>query len=253
MIGAGNSCLDMCDTKIALSVFHDTPGKEAGTLATVQSVRSGRDPEGLTTCPGPSVWTWLWFPILLCCLIGLCAFAYKAFDFYRTRLRKSNQKKNQPYESDQFVEDQPYVDYNQVAPQAPQTQDYMPEPMPVYMEPEAPAAPAYFEEQPMQTPLFGEPHLMPMNPMGMSGLAPQTVAMPMTTSQYGYAGAPVTTSYPQMAGYPQQTSMGARGMPQTTSMGYGGSMATAMPAYSAYGAYGQNPTATYPGGSMRIG
>lgn len=81
----------------------------------------------------------------------------------------------------------------------------------------------------------------------------ETVAMPMTTSQYGYAGAPVTTSYPQMAGYPQQTSMGVRGMPQTNSMGYGGSMATAMPAYSAYGAYGQNPTATYPGGSMRIG
>lgn len=219
--GQGNVCLDMCDTTILETSFK-SPGKEAGTIQTVRMVRAGRDQEGLTTCPGPSIWHWLWFPLLLCCCVGFCALAYYLYSYYRQRLKKY---KGGNDSSHAFIDEdvQPYVDYNQVAPQP-----YIEEPPMPVLEPMQPMEDILPPLEPMGMPpmameqnIFGTPNLL-RNPS-----APQTVAMPMGTNLGGFPTVP------------------------SGSMFGGGSMATGMPQYGAYGAYGQ-PGAAFPTGSMRI-
>merc|ERR1719316_2667459 len=115
--GTGNVCLDMCNTDIPLDTFHDTPGKVAGTVSLVEMVRAGQDPAGLTQCPMASVWLWLWIPLLLCVLIGICAAAYWMFNFYTGRLKKFKNKGYREPEQPLVEDDAPYADYQQVAPQ----------------------------------------------------------------------------------------------------------------------------------------
>jgi len=254
----GDQCLDMCDTSIPMSTYSTTPGKEEGTLRIVRQVQAGRDPSGMTTCPGVTVWVWLWFPLLLCCCIGLCAGAYYGFSAYKSRLKPRNYREpiNEPY----MEEGQgPYVDYQDQQPQMdqygdqapPQTMDGMEDPMPV-IEPQAEpllAAPMAFEEKGPEINLFDQPNLM-------AGLAPLTVAAP--TSAYPVAGSNYITSYTQapITTYPQAGSMMIQGQPQAASMSVAapvylnaGAMTT-QPTYGAYGAYGTSYPAT---SSMRIG
>jgi hypothetical protein len=270
--GQGNQCTDMCNTKIPLDTFHDTPGKQAGTVAIVEMVRAGRDPAGLTTCPGPSVWIWLWIPILLCCLIGFCALAYYMWNYYRQRLKRGRSGYREPEPG--YVEDQvPYADYQQVSPQdmeydqmaPPQTMDMDQtlEPMPVaepYQEIAPQTAMPLLEEKAVELSgpnLFGDPSLM-------GGFAPAAVAAPAA-----YAIGGPTYAQPYML-QPQATSMAVSNYGGLS--GYGGSAyqsrpmvggvvtGASVPSYGAYGAYGA-PNAygganvtTYPGTtSMRIG
>jgi len=210
----GNQCLDMCDTSISLVAtkdglpsFHDTPGKMAGTVNMVQQVRAGRDPQGYTTCPGLTVWAWLWFPILLCCLVGFCGGAYWMFQYYRQRLKKQKEKV-QNYEPDTpFVEDgAQYAQYDQVQPQ-----DNFNDPMPV----------AYPEQQPMLE-KRDEPVTMPMVPP----LAP--VALPQQ-NMFGTPNLAAGSSFargPGMSGIPAY--------PQAGSMALSNAGVYAAP----YGAYG---------------
>jgi len=227
----GNQCLDMCDTKIPLDAFHDAPGKQAGTVSLVEQIRGGRDPAGYTTCPGASVWVWLWFPILLCCLLGFCYLAYWMFNYYRTRLRKD--KNRSMRDNEPFVQDEvPYGNYDQVQPQMGGGGDPMPvmeqEKMPVMDVDQIPQMQPVVQQQPMTVAapaagqsLFGTPDLM-------GGLAPATV-MP-----------PTTTTYTQASPYSMQ-------VPMATQM-------TQMPAatYSQYGAAPYGAYSSY-GGSYRIG
>jgi len=107
-LGQGNQCVDMCDMTNPLTFFKDTPGKQAGTVATVEQVRGGRDPMGRTTCPGPSVWLWLWIPILLCCMVGTCFGVFKMFQGYKG-LKKGQPSANR---SQQYKEpdEMPFVE-----------------------------------------------------------------------------------------------------------------------------------------------
>jgi len=255
--GKGNQCLDMCDAKISLDTFHDTPGKQAGTIGIVEQVRAGRDPAGFTTCPGPSVWLWLWIPLSLCCVIGFCALAYYMFNYYRGRLKRYRE----PVEQPAYVDEQGYVSYDQGMPQpqdATDLQQMAPgqdEPMPVIDQPMVGGAmpvieqPAVLEPQTVaagQNLFGGEPNLM-------AGLQqPQTVITPQAAGLYPQMAAPMTAYTPQlstvqMAGQP---TMASRPVYGGQSMTMGGSvLSTGIPSYSAYGAYGT----TYPTGSMRIG
>lgn len=251
-----DACLDMCDTSIPETTWKSTPGKQAGTLRMVRQVQAGRDPSGLTTCPGISVWVWLWFPIFLCCAIGCCAGSYYSFMYYKNRI-KPNRSYREPV-NEPFMEDGQgmgqYNDFPQGQPQEmdayppPQTMDAMEDPMPVIepqQEPllaEVPVAPAAFVEEKVEPNLFDQPNLM-------AGLAPLTVAAP--TASYPVAGSNYITSY-QAA--PQYTTSYA--VPQAASMSVAapvyvaGGATTVTPSYGAYGAYGT----TYPGTtSMRIG
>lgn len=236
--GEGNVCLDMCNAAIALTAFK-AAGKEAGTITTVQMVRAGRDPDGLTTCPGPSVWYWLWFPILLCCCVGICALAYYMYSYYRRRLKKTKDTSGFMDEDMMPMQDMPYQDYNEVAPQpmqeplpiagepVPSTQDFIREPE---LPPLQPVADPVYEQN-----IFGQPNLL-RNPSAQ----PQTVAMPMGTNLGGFPTIP-------------SARVGSSFQPMAT--GFGGSMGTQMPAYGAYGAYGGGGTqmgAGFPTGSMRI-
>jgi len=233
----------MCNTAVALTAFK-AAGKEAGTITTVQMVRAGRDPDGLTTCPGPSVWYWLWFPILLCCCVGICALAYYMYSYYRRRLKKQKDTSGFMDEDMMPMQDMPYQDYNEVAPQpmqeplpiadpVPTTQDFMQEPIETVppLVPMNLAPTATYEQN-----IFGEPSLL----QGRTAV-PQTVAMPMATNLGGFPTVPsgrVGSFQPQMA------------------TGFGGSMGTQMPQYGAYGAYGGAGTIAgggYPTTSMRIG
>lgn len=230
--GAGNECLDMCSLTTPESAFK-APGKEAGTIATVRAVRANRDPRGLTTCPGPSVWYWLWIPILLCCCIGFCAIAYYAYTYYRQRLKKyrGGNDSHHAYVGGDMPEE-PFVDYNQVEPQPTPTYT-IEEPAPIYEEPPqlqpVSAAP---EPAPLTGNIFGEPNLL-RTPSAVP--QPQTVVQPMGA----YGGFPTVVSQPAGTSFQPM---------------YGGSMATGMPQYSAYGAYGQTgAVGGFPTNSMRIG
>lgn len=267
--GQGNQCLDMCSTKIPLDTFHDTPGKKAGTLQIVKQVRAGRDPAGLTTCPGPSVWIWLWIPVVLCCLSSLVGFAYVMFMKMRAAKRGANKGKYREPEMALIDEQQPqYGDYGDAgaqppfedqqdleqfaarspppfAPQAqlasepppPQTQEQLElDPMPVIEQPD-PDMPSFrgLEAAAQAAPivefpgLFGEPKL---------GAAPSSFATPNLFPGIGLA--PLAGSYSQapVASYPQAGSMVLGSQP---------------PSYGAHGGYAANTT-MYPGiGSMRIG
>jgi hypothetical protein len=263
-------CLDMCDMNIDLATFKNTPGKQAGTVNTVQLVRSGHDPIGKTTCPGPSVWVWLWFPILLCLCIGCCGIAYYMYQFYRKRL-KGIPKRDVDMENDtpfmqpppqDFQDFQPQPDYQQVAnkempldypgdypptadkdmlPPFPDMQDQPPVMEPQYMEPPvmAPAPVAVPIVEPVQpvynTELFGQPSL----------LSQQVQAAPSTfyTSQaaqpypaYSYAQPAATATSYTMAGT----------MPMTQYTQYPTAQYTTQPTTAAY--YAAQPSA-----SMRIG
>jgi len=252
MAGKGNTCLDMCDTKIPLDTFHDTPGKQAGTVGIVEQVRAGRDPAGFTTCPGPSVWLWLWIPLLLCCAVGFCALAYFMFNYYRGRLKRSVKNRGYSEPEEPYVEDgPPYADYNQGLPQQEADFQQMPppqddrdvalEPMPVIDQTQYPAEPLV--EVPIVTGQAAAPNLFGGAPDLMAGLAPATVAMAAPAPLYAGMAAPLTTAGSSYAPYTV-----APGALQTVSPMYGGSMAV-QPTYGAYGAYGT----TYPTGSMRIG
>jgi len=266
-VGAGNQCLDMCNYKIPMDTFHDTPGKQAGTVQIVQMVRAGRDPAGLTTCPGASVWVWLWFPLLLFCSIGMCALAYWMFNFYRGRLKRGGNKGYREPEQPYVEEGQPYVDYDQVAPQdmdqmAPQDQYYGEEdPMPVVDQQDygavlAPAAvPVSTEPN-----LFEQPMLMPLAAGSVYAQQPLTTgypttyAAPMTMAPQMYqansmsvSGAQGYTTTYQQAAMPQYVSQAA--VPQYTSQ-----MLAAPVTMQPYGAYGGATATTYPGTtSMRMG
>jgi hypothetical protein len=229
----------MCDTKIPLDAFHDAPGKQAGTVSLVEQIRGGRDPAGYTTCPGASVWVWLWFPILLCCLLGFCYLAYWMFNYYRTRLRKD---KNRNMRDEPFVQDDvPYGNYDQVQPQMERGVDPMPvmEPSggggggaPVMDVDQIPQMQPVVQQQPMTVAapaasqsLFGTPDLM-------GGLAPS------------YQPATVMPATTYMQASPYSNSMQ---VPMATQM-------TQMPAatYSQYGAAPYGAYSSY-GGSYRIG
>jgi len=226
----------MCDSKIPLDAFHDAPGKQAGTVNLVQQVRGGRDPQGFTTCPGASVWLWLWFPILLCCLLGFCFLAYWMFNYYRTRLRKhANKDKYRDEEREPFVQDDvPYGDYDQVKPQMEFVGGGQEDPMPVIDQsmpvmdvnqiPQIEMQPPVTQQQPMPAAsesLFGTPDLI-------GGLTPSTVQAPMTVLP------------PMASPYSMQ-------VPMATNM-------TQMPA-ATYSQYGAAPYGAYSasGASYRIG
>lgn len=281
--GAGNQCLDMCDKKTVLAIS-TTAGKQAGTKQTVNAVRAGRDPEGRTTCPGPSVWIWLWIPIVLCCLMGLVFGAWKIYEVQLTRKRQRNKgtyrEPDQPFpeENPASAVYQPQEEMEtQMEPppmagaaayeQPPMTAAMMaPEndPMPV-LQPE----PAYLAPVEVIQPTESFPNLFGQPPLTL--VAPQTVApnffpgmgslqQPLTTYSQ-----PITTSYPQAA----PTSFSGAGMlqtsyPQAGSMAVSGggvlqapASAYTTPAYgtaaSAYAAYGTplvgsmtNPMTTVP-------
>jgi hypothetical protein len=169
---------------------------------------------------------WLWFPILLCCCVGFCALAYYLYSYYRRRLKKT---KDTSGFMDEDFQDGPYVDYNEVAPQ-PMMQD-MPmamEPMPVIDQAPAPMEAVVPPLVPMENNIFGTPNLLSQPAVG-----PQTIAMPMGTNLGGFPTVP----------------SGRVGSFQP----YGGSMASQMPAYGAYGAYGGTQMGGFPTNSMRIG
>lgn len=207
-----NVCRNMCDTAYTLDSYNQ-PGKAAGTMETVAAVRAGNDPLGLTTCPGLTIWVWLWVPILLCCCIACCAGAYYAYTFYRQRLKRGRGWREEGEKKDvsPFLEE-PYADYQQV------DQD----PMPVVENRELPM------EEPMtemaaapvaQAPIAGAAPLTQLYAQpapATQGIAPYT--MPMANSMYSQPG------YNSMS-YPM------------------GSHVTQMPTYG--GGYG--------GASMRIG
>lgn len=252
-----DACLDMCDTSIPESTWKSTPGKQAGTLRIVRQVQAGRDPSGMTTCPGISVWIWLWFPIFLCILLGCVYCSITTFNLYKTRLKPNRgyrEPVNEPFMEDgvgqgpynDFQAEQQMQDMQDFAP--PQTMDGMEDPMPVIepqQEPliaEPPAAAVEAVEAKVEPNLFDQPNLM-------AGLAPLTVAAP--TAAYPVAGSNYITSY---TAAPQYTTSYA--VPQAASMSVAapvyvaGGATTTMPTYGAYGAYGT----TYPGTtSMRIG
>jgi len=283
--GAGNQCLDMCDKKTVLAISQ-TAGKQAGTLDTVNAVRAGRDPKGRTTCPGPSVWIWLWIPIVLCCLMGFVFGAWKVYEMKLARSRKSNKgayrepdqpfaDENpasaiyQPQEMDQ-VDAPPMAAAGAYAPKAAPPMEPENDPMPV-LQPE----PVYSAPVEVVQPTESFPNLFGPGPVSL--VAPQTVApnffpgmgtlqQPITTYSQ-----PIMTSYPQA--YPQAGSFQPQVLqaPRTTSAyttPFVGSMTNPMttvpPSYGAYGAYGASPsygaqqmaanTTVYPGTtSMRIG
>lgn len=254
--GKGNQCLDMCDDQIPLTTFHDTPGKQAGTVSMVQLVRAGRDPAGLTTCPMRSIWLWLWIPLFLCFVIGLCAGVYYLFNLSKSRGKRGNKAFRE--QDPAYAEDEaPLMDYQQVGPEdmdmrmaPPQTMDQM-DPMPVIDD--------YPQDNPVTMPLGGQfaaapslsqptPEYNIFNPQLGSATtsAPQAVAAPMGTYYPGMAvptvstyAAPATLASP-MTFPPQAGSMSVSG--------YQGSMLQSRPAYGAYGSYGPVTTP-----SMRIG
>lgn len=252
--GKGNQCLDMCDEALALTAFHDTPGKQAGTVSIVEMVRAGRDPAGLTTCPLPTIWIWLWIPLLTCGAIGLCAGAFYVFKF-RSGLSKRGRKGYQEPEPAYADDQAPYVDYQQdyqqepefqqddqqyytqdqmVSAAAPQTQEQfqaqLEDPMPVvdqglYEPAAAPAEPNLFDQPGLMAPLTQKQQ-------------PSTIVQPMGTMYPGMVAPSAAGGYTTM---PQR-----QATPQYTSQ----------PTYGAYGAYGGATTvaAAYPGTtSMRIG
>jgi len=261
----------MCDTSHPLSLFKETPGKQAGTVSIVEQVRGGRDPAGLTTCPGPSVWLWLWIPLGILALIGVFFCIFKLIQLnkgLKKGIPSDKRQYKEPLDDAPFVEDN-YDDFNQ----GPKAMEYSDEPMPV-LEPlveqsavieNGAAIPHYVEpglagEQVISTPapLFGgEPNLM-------AGFAPTTVVQPAagtflapsTYSQYttGAAGGYTTV-------YPQASSMAIGGASTYVSRpAYGGSitqpggaLATQTPAYGAYGGYTVTDAGPQPSGSMRIG
>jgi len=268
--GQGNQCLDMCSTKIPLDTFHDTPGKKAGTLDIVKQVRGGRDPAGLTTCPGPSVWIWLWIPVVLVCLSGCLGAAYVMY--MRMRAAKRGGSKGKYREPEKaFIDDQqaPYDDYGDAGAQPafedqrdleqfaaqsppqyaarsppPQTQEQLElDPMPVIEQPDL-DVPSFrgLEAEEQAAPIVEFPGLFDQ-PNLMQGLAPPTLATPNLFQNIGLA--PLRPSYSQapVTSYPQAGSMVLGG----------GMMGSQPPSYGAYGAYGANTT-VYPGTtSMRIG
>lgn len=228
----GNACLDMCDTKIPIETFKAQPGKQAGTVTLVQQVRDGKDPLGRTTCPGPSVWTWLWIPLMLCCCLGICAGSYALFQYYRkTFARQKSQNKSFYPEPEQ----QPFVEeYPQPAPfpeEAPREMEPVVEPvgeMPFIQEDLAAKA---MMEEPMIDPGFtAAPAAAPLF-SGIGGLTAPTLTQPGTFTT-PITSVPMTTSYSQAG---------------ALTSGYGGYPTTGMAPYGAYGTY---PAATT---SMRIG
>lgn len=227
----GNLCLDMCDTSIPLDTFHDSVGKQAGTLSTVQQVRGGRDPQGYTTCPGASVWVWLWIPILLCCLLGFCALAYWMFQYYRGRLKKYSKKDRMDTEQPFVQDDVPYGNYDQAMPQ--------PDPMPV-MDQQMPV----LEMDPGQM----EPILDQTN----VEMAPQAAAPDLVPIMEPVQGGSIFGQPPLLMGTPQPVTV----MPPGYGYSQAGSMAMSNPMMSGYapgpyGAYGG--VTTYPTTSMRVG
>jgi len=311
--GHGMECLDMCDPA---SDFKGK-GAQAGTMQLVEQVRAGRDPQGYTQCPSASVWRWIWFPLLLCCCVGICALTYAGYRYYMTRLKKFNNKEKMSgrYADEDMLGGAPPMDYSQVAPQPP-SEEFMNKDLPPAAMPALDPLPvgepgittlataatpgqallnvnsqAGFEigqmiqinEGPMQevneitgfgslvlkhplqnnhpagTPIkalpagtsqaggsiFGAPPSLLSNALPTTMAAPQTVITPMQGSTY--------TSYPMGGsmygvGVPQTTSYVSTGAAAPVTTAYGGSMATAMPSYGAYGAY----TTQYPTTSMRI-
>jgi len=209
-----NICRNMCDTTYSLDSYNQ-PGKAAGTMETVAAVRAGNDPLGLTTCPGLTIWVWLWVPILLCCCIVCCAGAYYAYTFYRQRLKRGRGWREEGEKKDvsPFLEE-PYAEY-------PEYQQVDQEPMPVVdRELEAPLA----EEVPatapvVEAPIAGAAPLTQLYAQPAPAVSPYT--MPMAGSMYSQPG--MTPGYQSMS-YPM------------------GSHVTQMPTYGGYGA-----------GSMRIG
>lgn len=258
----GNQCVDMCDTKIPLTAFKNTIGKQAGTVSIVEQVRGGRDPLGHTTCPGPSVWLWLWIPILLCILVGACFGVFRMFQGFKGLKKgqpsdRNRQQYKEPTE-EPFVEEG-YDDYNQGA----KAMEYSEEPMPV-MEPMMDQSAVIYE-----APLMGEQVIAPAAPVLfggepnlMAGLAPTTMAQPgvgtflapTTYSQYTTGAAGAYTVYPQASSVTSGSAYVSRPAYGGSTVVPGGTLGTQMPAYGAYGAYGGVPTTTsYPTGSMRIG
>lgn len=281
----GNQCLDMCSTKIPLDTFHDTPGKKAGTLNIVEQVRGGRDPAGLTTCPGPSVWIWLWIPVVLCCLSGLLGLAYLMY--MRMRAAKRGASKGKYREPEMaFIDEQqpPYGDYGEAGAQPPfedqreleqfaaqsppqfaaqpppqqtqpppqQTQEQLElDPMPVIEQPDL-DVPGFrgLEAAEQAAPIVEFPGLFDQ-PNLVQGWAPPTLATPNLFPGIGLA--PLANSYSQapVTYFPQAGSMVLGGGALGSRPAYG--MTPQTPSYGAYGAYG-TPTTVYPGTtSMRIG
>jgi len=197
-----NVCRNMCDTTYSLQSYN-TPGKAAGTMETVEAVRSGNDPLGRTTCPGLTIWVWLWVPILLCCCIACCAGAYYAYTFYRQRLKRGRGYREEGEKKDvtPFLEE-PYAEY------APVDQ----EPMPVVDQPpvEMPVTEAALPP-PVEAPIAGAAPLTQLYAQPAATTTPFT--MPMAGSMYSQPG------YQSMS-YPM------------------GSHVTQMPTYGAYSGYG---------------
>jgi len=261
--GKGNECLDMCDTSIPKESWKQAAGAQAGIWTIVQKVQNGRDPAGLTTCPGVTVWVWLWFPLLLCCSIGFCA---GGFYWYKFIKRANKRGANKGYTEPDYVEDQqqPFVDYGEGMPQPDYQQDMeMPapqdDPMPV-VEPEPMPVVQPIAEQPQaQMDLFGQPALAPSTIQVAAPVSSSYMMGPTTGSQYvtSYA-APATTAYAAPTTYPAASSMVINGgqvysQPAytTTSMSVANPiMTTQLPAqYTQYPATGALAATS----SMRIG
>jgi hypothetical protein len=261
--------------------------------------------------------------------VGICALSFAGYQYYRTRLKKYNNKEkfNGRYADEDMIGTKgplmDYNEYNEVAPQPP-TEEFMNRDLPPVAMPALDPLPvgepgittlasgaspgqallnvasqAGFEvgqmiqidegpqqevneitgfgslvlKHPLQHPhpagtlikalpagnapsqaggsIFGAPpsllsNAMPTTVMAPQMMAPQTVLQPMQGSAY--------TQYPMGGsmygvGVPQTTSYVSTGAAAPVTTAYGGSMATAMPSYGAYGAY----TTQYPTTSMRIG
>jgi len=191
------------------------------------------------------------------------------FNFYRGRLKRGGNKGYREPEQPYVEEGQPYVDYDQVAPQdmdqmdqmAPQDQYYGDDPMPVVDQQDYGAVAAPSAEPASSEPnLFEQPMLMPLaagsvlTQQPLTSGYPTTYAAPITMAPQMYqansmsvSGAQgYTTTYAQAA-VPQYVSQAA--VPQYTSQ-----MLAAPITMQPYGAYGGATTTTYPGTtSMRVG
>jgi len=140
-----NTCLDMCDTSIPLEQYEHGSGEREGNMKLVQQVRGGRDPNGETFCPGQTVWMWLWFPILLCCLIGSMAGLFYAYRRWKSAVR--SQRKQQQYMDQDYQDYQDDFDYQGTGPPQDMEQAYMQAPAPAPAPVEAPLTRSYQEPQ----------------------------------------------------------------------------------------------------------
>jgi hypothetical protein len=116
-IGANGAhvCKDMCDSSIPIDQYGGTAGiatNKADVEHTVSLVRANRDPLGETICPGATVWLWLWFPIVLCCIIGCCYGGYVAYNHWR-RVNRNKNRLNQREQEYDYDREPAYDDYPQ--------------------------------------------------------------------------------------------------------------------------------------------